>query len=151
MVRDTLIGFHCHQNYIQMSTFCQGTWLGGANNLWGQNYCYASKGKKNHPNDIEIRVDTCIIEWYPIIEHFQVFPHFIIELKVFYVIGSAKKRTTNVLWTSKAKEQSKKRTKRKSDILFQILPLNLYLIHFSFISHNFKGYKCTISRPIKLV
>jgi hypothetical protein len=47
--------------------------------------------------------------------------------------------------------------KRKSDILFPILSIDplyfqqLYLAHFSFILNNFKGYKCAISKFIKLV
>jgi hypothetical protein len=81
--------------------------------LLSRNFCYASKGKKNHPNDIEINVDTSVIKQYPIIEHFQVFPHFLTKLKVFYVIGSAKQRATNVFSISKAKEQSKKVRKER--------------------------------------
>jgi len=46
------------------------------------------------------------------------------KLNVFYVIGSAKWKATNVLLTSKAKEQNKKSWKKKSDILSQILLLN---------------------------
>jgi hypothetical protein len=78
-------------------------------------------------------------------------------LNVFYVIGSAKQKTTNVLGTSKTKEQSRECRKRKSDTLSQILSLDplyfqeLYLAHFSFILNNFKGYKCAISKCIKLV
>ncbi len=90
MAGDTLTRFHCHQNYIKMLALCQGVWLGGVDNFLGQNYCYASKGKKNDPNAIKIRADMSTIEWYPIIKHFQVFPCFITKLKVFYVIGSAK-------------------------------------------------------------
>ncbi len=58
---------------------------------------------------------------------------------VFYVIGSAKPRTTNVLWTSKKKEQNREHRKRKSDILPQILsldpPLLLTIISCSFLIH----------------
>ncbi len=45
-------------------------------------------------------------------------------MNIVYVIGSAKQKATNVLWTSKAKEQSIKGKNRKSDILSQILSLN---------------------------
>jgi hypothetical protein len=54
-------------------------------------------------------------------------------------------------------EQSKEHKKRKSDILPKILSLDplyfqqLYLAHFSFILNDFKGYKCTISKSVKLV
>jgi hypothetical protein len=85
------------------------------------------------------------------------FPSFQHQIERFYVIGSAKQKGTNVFWTSKAKEQNRKRKKRKSDILSQILSLDpfyfrqLYLVHFSFILNNFKGYKCVISKSIKFV
>jgi len=57
-------------------------------------------------------------------DHFQVFPHFNTKLNIFYVIGSAKQIATNVLSTSKTKEQNKQCNKRKSDILFQNLSLD---------------------------
>jgi len=81
------------------------------------------------------------------------FPSFQTKLNVFYVIGSAKQGATNGFWTSKAKEQNKKRKKRKNDIL----PLDpfyfqqLYFAHFSFILNNFKGDKYVISKFIKIV
>jgi Na+/melibiose symporter-like transporter len=60
-------------------------------------------------------------------------------LNIFNVIGSAKQRTTNVLGTSKAKEQSKECKKRKNDILSQILSLDpllfLTIISCSFFIH----------------
>jgi hypothetical protein len=46
---------------------------------------------------------------------------------------------------------------KKGDILSQILTLDplyfqqLYLVHFSFMSNNFKGYKCAISKSIKII
>ncbi len=46
---------------------------------------------------------------------------------------------------------------KERDILSQILSLDpfyfheLYLAHFSFVLNNFKGYKCVISKCIKLV
>jgi hypothetical protein len=54
-------------------------------------------------------------------------------------------------------KQTKECKKKKNDILSQILSLNplyfqqLYFVHFSFILNNFKGYKCAISKSIKLV
>jgi hypothetical protein len=86
-------------------------------------------------NWVTTRVDN---KWYTIVKHFQVFLHFNTKLNIFYVIKSTKQRATNVLWTSKAKEQNIECKKRKSNILSQIWSLDplyfqdLYLAHFSF-------------------
>jgi hypothetical protein len=49
-----------------------------------------------------------------------------------------KQGATNVFWTSKKEEQSRKRRKRKSDILFQILFLDPLISNYIlFISHSF--------------
>jgi len=42
------------------------------------------------------RVDMFIIEQYLITERFQIFQHFLTNLKFFNVIGSAKQKATNV-------------------------------------------------------
>ncbi len=54
------------------------------------------------------------------------------------------------------RNKAKKGKKRRSDILFQILSLNPTLLLttiscFSLISHDFKDYKCVISKSIKFV
>jgi hypothetical protein len=87
-------------------------------------------------NEVTTTIDN---KWYFIIKHFQVFCHFNTKLNGFYVIGSTKQRATNVLWTLKAKEQSRKHKKIKSDILSQILSLNpfAYSNYILFISHSF--------------
>jgi hypothetical protein len=81
----------------------------------------------------------------------------------FYVIGGAKQRATNVLWTLKAKEQSKERKKRKSDILFQILSLEpfiatilcSFLIHFEWFQRlkmcYLKIYKTCFKWKVKTI
>jgi hypothetical protein len=114
MVGDTLTRFHCHQNYIQMLALCQGAWLG-------------------------IRVDMSTIEWYPIIEHFQVFSCFITKLKVFLCHWKRKIESDKCSKNLKSKGTSKKCKKRKSDILFQILSLDFfsYNNYILFISHSF--------------
>jgi len=65
-----------------------------------------------------------IIKRYLIIEHLKIFLHFLTNLKFFNVIGSTKPKATNVFWTLKAKEQNIKHSKKKSDILSQILSLD---------------------------
>jgi hypothetical protein len=110
-------------------------------------------------NWITAMVNTPITKWYFITEHFQVSPHFRTKLNVFYVIGNAKWRATNVFWTSKTKEQSRKCRKRKNDILFQILSLGppyfqqLYLVHFSQFQrlhmHYLKIYKTCLKWKAK--
>ncbi len=57
----------------------------------------------------------------------------------------------------KQRNKTKKCRKRKSDILSLILSLDplyfqqLYLVHFSFILNDYTGYKCGISKSIKLI
>jgi len=51
---------------------------------------------------------------------FQYFPHSLIKLGDFCVIGPSNLRATNVLWASEVKEQPRKYKKRMSHSLFQI-------------------------------
>jgi hypothetical protein len=102
------------------------------------------------------RVDMPIIKQYFITKHFQVFPHFKTKLSIFLCHWKRKTKSYKCSLTSKTKEQNKKCKKKKSDILFQFLSLDppyfhqLYLVHFSLILNDFKGYKRAISKSIEL-
>jgi hypothetical protein len=69
----------------------------------------------------------------------------------------AQNRELQMFFEPQKQRNKAKTTRRESDILPKILSLDplyfqqLYLAHFSFILNDFKGYKCTISKSIKLV
>jgi len=69
----------------------------------------------------------------------------------------AQNRELQMFFEPQKQRNKAKTARRESDILPKILSLDplyfqqLYLAHFSFILNDFKGYKCTISKSIKLV